>query len=248
MSDQSIIVIPSRLAAQRFNRKPMALIHGKPMVLHVWEKAIKANIGPVIVACCAEEVKNTIEAVGGKAILTDPGLPSGTDRVAEALQKADPQKKYEHIINLQGDLPTIDSVDIKKTLEALTFRNDIDISTLACPVLTEEEKENKNVVKVVVGDLKDDLGRAFYFARTPLHSGEGKMYHHIGIYGYKRAALEKFVSLPPSPLEKQESLEQLRGLEAGMHFGIHLTDSHVFGVDCPEDIEKVETKLGQLRG
>lgn len=245
MSDQTIIIIPSRLAAQRFDRKPLALINGKPMIVHVWERAIEANIGPVVVACCATEVQSTITSLGGTAILTDPALPSGTDRVAAALASYDPKKKYTYVINLQGDLPTIDPEDIRRVQTALQFQSDIDISTLACPILSEEEKNDPNLVKVVVGNLNKDLGQAFYFTRTPVFSGHNKLFHHIGVYGFKRQSLEKFVKLPPSPLEQQESLEQLRGVEAGLKFGIHLTSSRLFGVDTPEDVQKAVDMLNR---
>lgn len=244
MHNQTLVVIPSRLAAQRFNRKPLALIHGQPMIVHVWKRAIAAQLGPVVVACCSHEVKGTIEAEGGTAILTDPHLPSGSDRVAEATQKFDPQEQFQNIINLQGDLPTIQPKDIQRVEKALlSLAPDIDISTLACPILSETERTNPNCVKVVIGNMQGDMGQAFYFSRTPVFSGHNKLYHHIGVYGFKRKALRDFVNLPPSALEQQESLEQLRALEAGFKFGIHLTSDHIFGVDAPEDIAKAESVL-----
>lgn len=245
MHNQTLIVIPSRLAAQRFNRKPLALIHGQPMIVHVWRRAIAANLGPVVVACCSHEIKSTIEAEGGIAILTDPHLPSGSDRVAEATQKFDPKEQFQNIINLQGDLPTIHPKDIQRVQKALSFAPDIDISTLACPILSEAERTNPNYVKVVIGNMDGDMGQAFYFTRTPVFSGHNKLYHHIGIYGFKRKALVDFINLPPSSLEQQESLEQLRAIEAGFKFGVHLTDNHIFGVDAPEDIAKAESVLSK---
>ncbi|OFW69928.1 MAG: 3-deoxy-manno-octulosonate cytidylyltransferase [Alphaproteobacteria bacterium RIFCSPLOWO2_01_FULL_45_8] len=240
-----LIVIPSRLDAQRFNRKPLALIHGKPMILRVWEQAIKADIGPVVVACCSNEIKDLIEAAGGIAVITPPELPSGTDRVHAGADVYDPQKKHGVVINLQGDLPAIHPDDVKKVLKALVGQK-MDISTLASPIHTEEERTSPNVVKAIIGNLKDDMGQAFYFTRQPVSSGHNKMYHHVGIYAFNRDVLADFVSRPPSPLEKQESLEQLRALEAGYTFGIHLTDSTVFGVDHPSDIQKTEDLLRRL--
>jgi len=246
MNENPIIVIPSRLAARRFDRKPLALINGKPMILRVWEQAMKTNIGPVIVACCSKEVKATIESAGGIAILTDPNLPSGTDRIYQALEEYDPEKKYTSVVNLQGDLPTIDPDDIKKTLKALTSQKEMDIATLACPIYSEEERHNPNIVKVVIGNLEKDMGQAFYFTREPVFSGNNKLFHHIGIYAFLRPILEEFVKSPPSPLEQQESLEQLRALESGCKFGVHLTNSHIFGIDDPQDIQKAEDFLKKI--
>jgi 3-deoxy-manno-octulosonate cytidylyltransferase (CMP-KDO synthetase) len=242
-----LIVIPSRLAAQRFNRKPLASIQGKPMIVRVWEQAIKANVGPVIVACCSEEIKTLIETAGGIAVLTPPHLPSGTDRIYAGAEIYDPQKKHNVVINLQGDLPMIDPEDIKKTLRALSEQKSMDISTLAAPIHTDEERTNPNVVKAIISNLRDDMGQAFYFTRQSVASGGNKMYHHAGIYAYHRPVLEDFVNRPPSPLEKQESLEQLRALEAGYKFGIHLTDSTIFGVDHPTDVQKTEELLKKLQ-
>ncbi|MFN7662274.1 MAG: 3-deoxy-manno-octulosonate cytidylyltransferase [Alphaproteobacteria bacterium] len=241
-----IIAIPSRLAAQRFNRKPLALIHGKPMILRVWEQAQKANIGPVIVACCSEEIKKIIEDAGGIAVLTDVNLPSGTDRIHQGVQRFDPDNNYNVVINLQGDLPMIHPEDIKKTLKALQDQPHMDISTLASLVHTDEERTSPNVVKAIISNFKGDMGQAFYFTRQSVASGENKMYHHAGIYAYRRPVLDDFVNRPPSPLEKQENLEQLRALEAGYKFGIHLTDSVLFGVDHPSDIQKTEELLTKL--
>lgn len=243
---QPLIVIPSRLDAQRFDRKPLALIQGKPMILRVWEQGIKANIGPVVVACCSNAIKHIIEAAGGMAVLTDPDLPSGTDRVYAGAEIYDPNRKHDVVINLQGDLPAIPPEDVQRVWKALVEQKGMDISTLASPVHTEEERHNPNVVKAVIGNLKNDMGQAFYFTRQPVSSGEGHMFHHVGIYAFHRSVLEDFVNRPPSPLEKQESLEQLRALEAGYRFGIHITHSTLFGVDHPSDIQKTEDLLKRL--
>lgn len=243
---QPLIVIPSRLEAQRFNKKPLASIQGKPMIIRVWEQGIKANLGPVIVACCSEEIKELIESAGGVAVLTPPDLPSGTDRVYCGAEIYDPTHKHDIIINLQGDLPAIDPEDIKKVFKALVTQKEMHVSTLACPVHTEEERNNINVVKVVIGNLKEDMGQAFYFTRQPISSGNNRMFHHVGIYAFRRPVLEDFINRSPSALEKQESLEQLRGLEAGYKFGIHLTNSTIFGVDHPSDIQKTEDLLSRL--
>lgn len=242
-----LIVIPSRLSAQRFDRKPLSMITGKPMILRVWEQGMKANLGPVVVACCSEEIKSVIESAGGTAVLTSPDLPSGTDRVYAGAEAYDPEHKHRIVINLQGDLPAIDPEDIKKVFKALAEQKEMDISTLACPVHSEEERTNPNVVKAVIGNLKGDMGQAFYFTRQPVSSGNNRMFHHVGIYAFRRPALADFVNRPPSPLEKQESLEQLRALEAGYKFGIHLTNSTIFGVDHPSDIQKTEELLKKLK-
>ncbi len=237
MSSHPIILIPSRMAAVRFPNKPLALIHGKPMVLHVWERAMKAGIGPVIVACGDKEIKEVIEAAGGRAVMTDPTLVSGSDRIYEALCQVDPQGHMDTVINLQGDLPTIKPEDIRKVLLPLENAK-FNIATLVTPVKDESEITNRNVVKAIVGDIQDTIGQAFYFSRTGVASGDNIYYHHMGIYAYRRQALKDMVHLPRSSLEKQESLEQLRALEAGMLFGVCVTDAISLGVDTPEDLEK----------
>ena len=237
MSSHPLILIPSRLAAVRFPNKPLALIHGKPMVLHVWERAVKAGVGPVVVACGDQEIKDVIENAGGRAVMTNPDLASGSDRIYEALCQVDPQGRIDTVINLQGDLPTIEPEDIRKVLLPLENAK-FDIATLVTPVKDESEITNRNVVKAIVGNIQDTIGQAFYFSRTGVASGDNIYYHHMGIYAYRREALKEMVDLPRSPLEKQESLEQLRALEAGMLFGVCITDAISLGVDTPEDLEK----------
>lgn len=239
-----IILIPSRLQSTRLPNKPLAMILGKPMVLRVWEQAIKSKIGPVVVACCSEKIKEVIENAGGQAILTDPNHHSGTDRIHEALEIVDPQKKHDTVINLQGDLPTIDPLMIHEILVPLQKMPNIDMSTLAAKVICERDAQDPNSPKVVISfDGKNDFGRALYFSRATIPYGEGPLYHHIGLYGYTRETLNRFVSLPPSPLEKRERLEQLRILENDMTIGIKLVKSIPQGVDVADDLHKAEQYL-----
>jgi 3-deoxy-manno-octulosonate cytidylyltransferase (CMP-KDO synthetase) len=200
----------------------------------------RAKIGPVLVACDSPEIADAIKKVGGEAILTDPNHPSGSDRIWEALTKYDPAKKYTTIVNLQGDLPTLDSKLLPDLLIALR-KPGTDIATLAAPIATKEEHENPSVVKAVVAAS----GRALYFTRTSAPYGEGTRYHHIGIYAYTRSALERFVALSPSPLELREKLEQLRALENGLQIEVAVVDTVPLGVDTPEDLERARSLLCQ---
>jgi len=232
-----IILIPARLAATRLPNKPLADIHGKPMIVHVWERAVTAKVGEVVVATDNENIYQAIESAGGKAMMTRADHPSGSDRIFEALQKIDPAKKHDIVINMQGDMPTFDPKILAAVLEPLKDAS-IDIATLAAEITDPEEKTNPNVVKVIAG-----LRHALYFTRATAPHGEGPLYHHIGIYAYRRAALEKFVSLPPSPLEKREKLEQLRALESGMRIGVSIVDTVPLGVDTEEQLEKARQLL-----
>lgn len=228
-----LILIPARLASTRLPNKPLAQIGDAPMIVQVWRRAMEAKLGEVVVACDSDAIAEAITKAGGKAVLTDPALPSGSDRIYQALQKIDPQKKHDVIINLQGDMPTLDPSIISKAVAHLN-NTSFDITTLAAEIRDESEKNDPAVVKAVIAAS----GQALYFSRATVPSGDGPLYHHIGLYAYRRAALEKFIALLPSPLEKREKLEQLRALEAGMRIGVTIVDTVPLGVDTPETLEK----------
>ncbi|HXE26896.1 MAG TPA: 3-deoxy-manno-octulosonate cytidylyltransferase [Stellaceae bacterium] len=242
-----VLVIPARMASTRLPGKPLADIEGAPMIVHVWRRAREAALGPVIVACAEREIAAAVEAAGGKAVLTKPDHPSGSDRIFEAVMQLDPARQYDVVVNLQGDLPLIEPNAIRAALAPLSEAA-VDIATLAAPIENNEELGNPSVVKIAAG-LAPGVGvaRALYFSRLPVPYGGGAHYHHIGLYAYRRAALERFVALPPSPLEKRESLEQLRALEAGMRIDVALVDTVPFGVDTPADLararELIATRL-----
>eukprot|EP01093_Parvamoeba_rugata_P017865 TRINITY_DN737_c0_g3_i1.p2 TRINITY_DN737_c0_g3~~TRINITY_DN737_c0_g3_i1.p2 ORF type:complete len:283 (+),score=72.51 TRINITY_DN737_c0_g3_i1:89-850(+) len=238
-----VVVIPARMASTRLPNKPLADICGEPMIVQVWRRANEAAIGPVLVACAEQEIADAVEAAGGIAVLTDPDLPSGSDRVHQALQTFDPDGKYDAVVNVQGDLPTIDAADIRAVFEPL---NDpaVDIATLAAEITRIEERTNPNVVKAVAAFGKGRVARALYFTRATAPYGDGPLYHHIGLYTYRRAALDRFVALPPAELESREKLEQLRALENGMVIAVALVDGVPLGVDTPEDIERARQVLG----
>lgn len=224
----------------RLPNKPLADINGVPMIVRVWQIAVDANIGRVIVASGDTEISKAIQNEGGEAILTDPALPSGSDRIFAALEKADPSKKHDIIINLQGDLPLLERSTITAAYD-LMDNDHVDIGTVAAKIISSEEKLSPSIVKAIVAWNNDGItGRALYFTRAAAPTGDGPMYHHIGLYTYKRHALERFVKLPISPLEQQEKLEQLRALENGMRIDIALVDTVPFGVDTPEDLEKAK--------
>ena len=238
-----VIIIPARLDSKRLPNKALAIIGDKPMILHVLHRAEQSGVGPVVVACGDQEIAEVTERAGGRAILTDPTLPSGTDRVFSALQKFDPEGKYDVIVNLQGDLPLIDPKIIRTVLGPLNNPS-IDISTLANEIRNNAEKEDRNIVKVAIGFAPGkEIGRAIYFSRVVVPAGDGPHYHHIGIYAYRRDTLEKFVALPESILEKREKLEQLRALEAGMRIDVSLGDTVTDGVDTPTDLERARRQL-----
>lgn len=239
----TIIIIPARLASTRLPNKPLADIHGKPMIVHVLERAKEAQLGEVLVACAEKEIAEAVERAGGKAILTDPNHPSGTDRIYEALTHLDPKKHYKKIINIQGDLPTLDPHILQEAL-SLMENPSVDIATLAAVIEETAERTNPNVVKAVIAfEPSNQRGRALYFTRATAPYGEGKHYHHIGLYAYRRAALETFVTLPPSALEMREKLEQLRALEHGMRIDVAVVDTVPLGVDTQEDLDKARQKL-----
>jgi 3-deoxy-manno-octulosonate cytidylyltransferase (CMP-KDO synthetase) len=237
-----LIVIPARLQATRLPGKPLADIGGEPMIVHVWRRAVEANCGPVVVATDAEPVRDAVTQAGGEAVMTRPDHASGSDRVFEAVTKHDPEGSLETIVNLQGDLPTLDPALVRACVQALAG-GEADIGTIAAEIVREEERSDPNVVKVVGSPLSGRLLRALYFTRATAPYGEGPLYHHIGIYAYTRAALARFVSLPPSPLELREKLEQLRALEAGMRIHVGLVDTVPLGVDTPPDLERAREIL-----
>jgi 3-deoxy-manno-octulosonate cytidylyltransferase (CMP-KDO synthetase) len=233
-----IVIIPARMAATRLPGKPLADVAGAPMILRVWRCAMDAGTGPVAVAAGDAEIVSAVEQQGGAAVLTDPALASGTDRIFAALELLDPHGAHETVVNLQGDLPLLDPAQlriVKETLES----SGADIATLAAPIVDAADIDNPNVVKPVVAWSDDGrVGRALYFSRARAPYGDGPYYHHIGIYAFRREALARFVRLPPSPLEQRERLEQLRALEAGMSIVVARVDEAPLSVDTPEDLEK----------
>ena len=239
-----IVVIPARLGATRLPGKPLADIHGAPMIVHVWRRAIEAAIGPVLVACGEAEIADAIRAAGGRAELTEPAHPSGSDRVFEALARIDPERSHDIVVNLQGDLPTLDPQAIRALCAALAGSAETDIATLAAPITEPAERDDPNVVKIAAAIAPGArVGRALYFSRAPIPAGAGPHYHHIGIYAYRRAALERFVRLPMGVLERRERLEQLRALEAGMRIDVALVDTVPLGVDTPADLARARALL-----
>jgi len=238
-----VLVIPARMASTRLPGKPLADIGGIPMILHVMERAKAANVGPVVIACAEAEIAEAVRTAGGQAVLTDPDLPSGTDRVRAAVEIIDPDGNFDCVVNVQGDLPTLDPLAVSTAVDVLNANPACDIATLV--VATEDAREIKdpNVVKAVLALESATRGRALYFTRSSAPSGEGPVFHHIGLYAYRRAALDSFCALPPSPLEKRERLEQLRALEAGMRIDAAIVDSAPEGVDTPEDLERARRAI-----
>ncbi len=238
-----IVIIPARLASTRLPGKPLADIAGEPMIVHVWRRAIAADVGPVLVAAAEPAIVQAVQAAGGQAVLTDPAHPSGSDRVFEALSRRDPDARHDVVINLQGDLPALDPALVRAALAPLAVAA-VDIATLATPIAEAEDAADPNVVKAVLSLAPGaTIGRALYFSRTPVPWGAGPHFHHIGIYAYRRAALARFISLPPASLEQRERLEQLRALEAGMRIDAALVDTMPLGVDTPADLDRIRTFL-----
>ncbi len=238
-----VVVIPARMASRRLPGKPLADIGGIPMIVHVMQRALTANIGPVIIACAETEIAEVVKSAGGKAVMTDPDLPSGTDRVRAAVEKFDPKATYNCVINVQGDLPTLDPLAISAALDVLACVPTCHIATLAVATNDTREINDPNVVKAVLSMETENRGRALYFTRAAAPSGEGAFWHHIGLYAYRRTALDKFCNLAPSPLERRERLEQLRALEAGMRIDAAVIDTLPHGVDTPEDLARVRTEI-----
>jgi 3-deoxy-manno-octulosonate cytidylyltransferase (CMP-KDO synthetase) len=239
-----LIFIPARLGATRLPRKPLADIAGTPMVVHVMRRAQAAKLGPVVVATDAPEIEAVVQKAGGRAVMTGSHHGSGSDRIFEALGKVDPEGRAGVVVNLQADLPTIAASDIAAALMPLTDPA-VDIATLAAEISHAAERDDPNVVKVVGTSLAPGRLRALYFTRARAPYGDGPLYHHIGLYAFRRAALARFVGLPPSPLERREKLEQLRALEAGMRIDAAIVDSVPLGVDTPADLALARAVLSE---
>jgi 3-deoxy-manno-octulosonate cytidylyltransferase (CMP-KDO synthetase) len=239
----ALILIPARMEATRLPGKPMVDIAGEPMIVHVWRRACAAEIGRVVVATDTEAIMNSVRDAGGEAVLTRPDHVSGSDRIFEALNHVDPDAESDIVINLQGDLPTLDPHLVRECMSPLAAKGP-DIATLAAEITDSKERTDPNVVKIVATPLPEPRRmRALYFTRATAPSGEGPLYHHIGIYAYRRAALERFVSMKPSPLEIRERLEQLRALENGMRIDVTVVDTVPLGVDTPADLERARRLL-----
>lgn len=240
--ERTLVLIPARMASTRLPGKPLADICGLPMIIQVAKRAQEAAVGRVIVAVDDQEVYDVVAAAGFEVVMTRQDHQSGSDRIFEAIQKADPEGLVEFVVNVQGDLPTIEPESVRAALRPLE-NPEVAIATLTVEITDEHEKTNPNVVKVVGTPISDTRMRALYFTRATAPHGPGPLYHHIGLYAYRRAALERFVSLGPSSLEKRESLEQLRALEAGMRIDVEIVDSVPLGVDTPADLEKARAIL-----
>ena len=249
-----IVLIPARMASTRLPNKPLADIAGLPMIVQVWKRAMEADIGPVVVAAGEPEIVAAVEAAGGKAVLTQPDHPSGSDRIFEALEILDPEGQHDAVINIQGDLPTIEPSAVQAVFEPLK-NGAVDIATLAALIKNPQERDDPNIVKAVTAFAEGQfIARALYFSRCPAPwDGRGPdqdgdpslpLYHHIGLYAFRRDALARFVSLPPSPLEQRERLEQLRALEAGMRIDVALVDTVPLGVDNDQELERARRLLG----
>lgn len=237
-----LVLIPARMASTRLPLKPLADINGLPMIVHVWRRAREAAVGEVVVAADSPGIVEAVAAAGGRAVLTNPDHPSGSDRIFEALNIIDPDGRHDVVVNVQGDLPTIDPQSVRASLVPLADEA-VDIATLAAVIGRADERDNPNVVKVVGTHVAPARLRALYFTRATAPWGEGDLLHHIGLYAYRRAALSRFVSLPPSPLETRERLEQLRALEAGMRIDVMMVDTVPLGVDTPHDLERARQML-----
>ncbi|MCX8133356.1 MAG: 3-deoxy-manno-octulosonate cytidylyltransferase [Roseococcus sp.] len=239
-----LIVIPARLAATRLPGKPLAEIGGKPMVVHVLERALAAGVGPVAVAAGEPEIVAAVQAAGGRAVLVAEEVPSGTDRVFRALAALDPEGRHDVVVNLQGDVPTLAPELLRAVLTPL-HDPEVDIGTLVCPIADEAEANTASFVKAACAFVEGQaVAPVVYFSRTPIPWGEGPRWHHIGIYAFRRAALARFVALPESPLERREKLEQLRALEAGMRIAAARVPHGPFGVDTPADLDRARRLIG----
>jgi 3-deoxy-manno-octulosonate cytidylyltransferase (CMP-KDO synthetase) len=242
---QTVVVIPARMQATRLPDKPMADILGKPMIVRVWERAVAAEVGRVVVATDNDVIASSIRQAGGEAVMTRPDHQSGSDRVFEAVSKIDPDANIEFIVNVQGDLPTLEPALIRACIDTLADKH-CAIATLAAEITTDAERNSPNVVKVVGSPVPGTDGRrlrSIYFTRATAPYGDGPLLHHIGLYGYRRSALERFVGLPPSPLEQREKLEQLRAIEDGMRIDVAVVDTVPLGVDTPDDLERARVLL-----
>ncbi len=245
MSD-ALVLIPARLSATRLPNKPLAEIAGEPMIVHVWRRAVEAGIGPVAVATDAPEIAEAVAKAGGTAVMTRDDHPSGSDRIFEAVEKLDPEGRHDVVVNVQGDLPTVDPAAIAASVMPLAEAS-VDIATLVAIIRRDEERTNPNVVKMVGSEVSPGRFRALYFTRATAPYGDGPLYHHIGLYAYRRRALQRFIGLSPSPLEQRERLEQLRALEAGMRIDAVVVDDTPLGVDTPEDLERARAIIAARR-
>jgi len=241
-----LILIPARMASTRLPGKPLADIAGAPMIVHVARRAAESGMGRVVVATDTAAVADAVVAHGFEAVMTRVDHQSGSDRIHEALAALDPAGKVETVINVQGDLPTVEPATIVASAAPLADP-EVDIATLGVEITREEEKTNPNVVKIVGSPVSSGRLRALYFTRATAPWGEGPLYHHIGLYAYRRTALERFVSLPPSPLERRERLEQLRALEAGMRIDASVVATVPLGVDTPDDLERAREILSSFQ-
>lgn len=239
-----LVLIPARMQATRLPGKPLADIGGVPMIVHVLRRAVESGAGRVAVATDEPAIAAAVGVAGGIAVMTRDDHPSGSDRIFEALTKLDPDRAHDVIVNLQGDLPTLDPHLVTAAIAPLADP-EVEIATLCAVISLDHERTDPNVVKVVGTPLAGTAGRlrALYFTRASAPHGDGPLYHHIGIYAYRRAALERFVALPPSPLERRERLEQLRALEAGMRIDVSVVDTVPLGVDTPADLERARAAL-----
>jgi 3-deoxy-manno-octulosonate cytidylyltransferase (CMP-KDO synthetase) len=236
-----IVIIPARMAATRLPGKPLAEIGGEPMIVRVLKAAEAAGAGPVAVAAGDAEIAWAVEAAGGRAVLTDPALPSGSDRILAALRALDPEGRHDAVINLQGDMPFVDAHTVQACEHLLRGESSCDIATVVAPEASTADRTNPDVVKAVLALAPSARsGRALYFTRSVLH-GPGPIWRHVGIYGYRRAALERFNAAPPSPLELREKLEQLRALELGLSIWAARIDKPPISVDTPADLERART-------
>ena len=241
-----LVLIPARLSATRLPNKPLAEIAGEPMIVHTWRRAVEAGIGPVAVATDAPAIADAVRRVGGRAVMTRSDHASGSDRIHEAVGSLDPAGRHDVVVNVQGDFPTIDPRSIAASVRPLADRS-VDIGTLVCVITRDDERANPNVVKMVGTELFPGRFRALYFTRATAPTGEGPLYHHIGVYAYRRGALQHFVGMPPSRLEVRERLEQLRALEAGLRIDAMVVDDVPFGVDTPEQLEDARRILAARR-
>ncbi|MEM7301273.1 MAG: 3-deoxy-manno-octulosonate cytidylyltransferase [Pseudomonadota bacterium] len=242
ITETTIALIPARMASTRLPGKPLANIGGKPMIVHVVDRARDAGFSNIAVATDSTEIATAVDRYGATAVMTGDHHTSGSDRIFEALEKCDPKRRVDTIVNVQGDLPTIDPAALIASIERLKDPV-VDISTLAAEITNVEERTNPNVVKAILSGSEPAQMRALYFTRATAPFGEGPLYHHIGLYAYRRSALERFINLPPSPLEQREKLEQLRALEAGMQIGVAIVDTIPLGVDTPADLEQARAQL-----
>jgi 3-deoxy-manno-octulosonate cytidylyltransferase (CMP-KDO synthetase) len=239
---KTVILIPARMASTRLPGKPLADIAGLPMIVQVWRRACEAGLGPVVVAADSREIVHVVEAAGGRAVLTGDHHQSGSDRIFEAIALVDPEGAFDTIVNVQGDLPTVAPETIRAAALPLADAA-VDIATVAAEIHRDEERTDPNVVKVVGTWVAPDRMRALYFTRATAPHGPGPLWHHIGLYAYRRSALERFVRMPPSPLEQREKLEQLRALEAGMRIDVEVVGDVPLGVDTPGDLDRARQLL-----